>query len=120
MFRSYKGALAFMAVTMLGAVSLVGWEDNEGALVKAAADLERQRAMMADQDDERSDSPPPVGFAPADPAKVEFTPDEDLVDAAGGYDPTPDIEQPFSTQPLVDPQEVEVTIVDRGGEIVIE
>src|SRR3990167_8487341 len=112
MFRNAKGALFFAAVTVLGVVGLIGSEDNEGALLKAASEIERQRAM-ADGDKEQEQEPPPThGFAQEDQAPLEFSTDEELIDSAQGLDPTPDIEPPLVSA------EPDVVLVESSAEII--
>jgi len=114
MFKSSKGALLFVAVTMLGVVTLVGTEDNEGALLKAAADIEKQRNMMnADQSDQLVDLAP-EGFASSRTGALEFSSDEDLIDDASGFDPTPEYEAPLVSA------EPQVNLVDSSAEIIYE
>ena len=114
MFKSSKGALLFVAVTMLGVLTLVGTEDNEGALLKAAADIEKQRNMMnADQSGQHVDLAP-EGFASSRQGTLEFTADDDLIDDATGFDPTPEYEAPLvSAEPQVD-------LVESSAEIIYE
>ena len=114
MFKSSKGALLFLVVTMLGVLTLVGTEDNEGALLKAAADIEKQRNLMnADQSAEFGDLAP-EGFAASRQGALEFTSDEDLIDDASGFDPTPEIEPPLVSA------EPQVNLVESSAEIIIQ
>lgn len=112
MFRNAKGALFFAAVTVLGAAMLIGSEDNEGALIRAAEDLERQKAQAEDARADSGSLPPAQGFAPADEAQLEFSSDEELVDSAQGLDPSPDIEPPFI------PAEPQAELVESSAEII--
>lgn len=112
MFRNAKGALFFAVATMLGAAMLIGSEDNEGALIRTAEELERQKAQAEDVGSGGRDLPPAQGFATADEAQLEFSSDEDLVDQAQGFDPSPDIEPPLI------PAEPQVELVESSAEIV--
>lgn len=112
MFRNAKGALLFAAMTMLGVAMLIGSEDNEGALIRAAEDLERQKVQAEDVDSGAGELPPAQGFAPADEAQLEFSSDEDLIDPAQGLDPAPDIEQPLI------PAEPHAELVESSAEII--
>ena len=102
MFQNRWGALLFVGLTLIGAASLVGTEDNEGTLAEAAAQLEQQGADYREQ---------ASGFSQPDPAEntpgdadtqfdvagsevVEFTSEEELVVDPIGIDPTPIIEDP--------------------------
>lgn len=114
MFKNSKGALLFVGMTLFGAAMLIGSEDNEGALLKAAADIEKQReAMNADREIANRDSTP-QGFASANPAELKFTPDADLIDDATGYDPTPEIEKPLVSA------EPQVNLVESSAEIIYQ
>lgn len=112
MFRNAKGALLFAAMTMLGVAMLIGSEDSEGALIRAAEELERQKAQAEDAAPGDGDLPPAEGFASADEVQLEFSSDEDLVDSAQGLDPAPDIEPPFI------PAEPQVELVESSAEII--
>ena len=112
MFRNAKGALFFAAVTMLGVVGLIGSEDNEGALLKAASEIERQRALADGAGQENQDPPPTQGFAQEDQTELVFSTDEELIDTAQGLDPTPEIEAPLVSA------EPEVELVESSAEII--
>lgn len=114
MFKSSKGAILFVVVTIFGAAMLIGSENNEGALIKAAADIEKQREMInAERSFARSENAP-VGFASGNTQPLEFTPDEDLIDDATGFDPTPEPQLPLVSA------EPQVSLVESRAEIVIE
>src|SRR3546814_6886709 len=87
MFRNAKGALLFAAMTMLGVAMLIGSEDSEGALIRAAEELERQKAQAEDAAPGDGDLPPAEGFASADEVQLDFSSDAELVDSAQGLDP---------------------------------
>lgn len=112
MFRNAKGALLFAAMTMLGVALLIGSEDSEGALIRAAEELERQKAQAEDADSGDRDLSPAQGFAPADEAQFEFSSDEDLIDSAQGLDTAPDI-----APPLI-PAEPQAELVESSAEII--
>lgn len=112
MFRNAKGALFFAVTTMLGAAMLIGSEDDEGALLKAASEIERQQALADLAGPEDQNPPPTQGFAQEDQAQLEFSTDEELIDSAQGLDPAPDIEPPLvSGQP-------EVELVESSAQII--
>jgi len=99
MFQSPKGALIFVGTTMLGAALLVGSEDQEGALVVAASELERQRQITEMQNDfggpgggnpSAAQAGQNVQRSPVqEPLSFEFSSDTELIDDTRGFDPTP-------------------------------
>lgn len=108
--NSSKGALLFVAVTLVGVAVLIGTEENEGALLQAAADIERQGKVI--NSDKKSgqtaarQQPKRETNAGHDVGTLEFAAEDDLVDDATGFDPTPEIEAPLvSTEPLIGPTE---------------
>lgn len=114
MFKSSKGALLFVIVTLLGVATLIGSEDNEGALLKAASDIEKQRSMMNEDREFARSSSAPVGFASENPGDLEFTPEEELIDDATGFDPTPELEGPLVSA------EPQITLVESSAEIIVQ
>lgn len=111
MFKNSKAALLFVGMTLLSVIILVGWEDNEGALLKAASDIEKQRSMMNAELDGPNAETGVAGFAPRDPRLQTFTPDEELIDQASGYDPTP------KSDTRAAPSEPRITVVESSAEI---
>ncbi len=121
-FQSPKGALIFVGSTMLGAALLVGSEDQEGALVVATSELERQREIAEMQNEFGDDSivsqaqqnvrRRPVEEQPS----FEFSSDEELIDDTRGFDPTP-ADNGFG---VYDQNLSEPRIVDRQSEIIFE
>jgi len=114
MFKNSKGALFFVALTLLGVATLVGTEDNEGALLKAAANIEQQRNMMNEDRRVVRGNSAPIGFASSNGQTREFTADEDLIDDATGFDPTPEYEAPLVSA------EPQVNLVESSAEIISE
>jgi hypothetical protein len=114
MFRSRWGALVFVVVSAAGAATLVGGEEDEGVLLNAAAELQQQRQQ---QEDTLEGAVTSVGADAALPSgeTVEFTSDEELIDEAEGFDPTP-LEDGAPPPPEVVPKD-EVVIVSRDAEI---
>lgn len=114
MFKSSKGALLFVVVTLLGAAALIGTEDNEGALLKAAANIEKQREAMKTDRRITQSSSAPIGFASTNSGEYEFASDDELIDNATGFDPTPELEAPLvSAEPQVD-------LVESSAEIIVQ
>lgn len=114
MFKSPKGAIVFVVVTLLGVTMLVGTEENEGALLKLADDFEKHgEAMQSDRRIQYSDSAP-IGFASKNSEPSEFASDEELIDDASGFDPTPELEPPLvSTEP-------QINLVESNAEIIVQ
>lgn len=85
LFRGRSGALAFAGFVILAAVSLVGTDEDDGLVTQAtdeitAAPLAREPAI-----EPVSQSAEPFDMAD----DVAFASDEDLIDDAEGFDPTP-------------------------------
>jgi len=126
MFQSPKGALIFVGSTLLGAALLVGSEDQEGALVVATSELERQRQITEMQNDfggpgasnpSASQTREAVQRQSAqEPLSFEFSSDEELIDDTRGFDPTPH-DNGFGAY---DQSFREPRIVDRHSEIIFK
>lgn len=93
MFQSRNGALGFAALVVIGALVVVGGEEDPGAVVETSEDIAASRAefqrQMADANDvenvDRQDEEEPEW---AD--DVEFDDgDEELIDDTQGFDPSP-------------------------------
>lgn len=94
MFKSSRGALIFAGIIVLGAVSLVGVEDDPGTVVEATDDINRQKAeldaMIANEDrliDEALEEDDE--FDEWLEEDIEFFDDEELINDAEGFDPAP-------------------------------
>lgn len=85
MFRNRWGALFFAVMTAAGAAALVGGEQEQGVLLDAAEDIQQQKAAM--EATMAGVSAPPAAITTS--GEVEFIYDEDLIDDAAGFDPTP-------------------------------
>jgi hypothetical protein len=83
MFRNRWGALLFVGLTLAGVTTLVGTEQDDGALKQAADRIAMQKA----QADRLTDDPAPAGAKRT--KTVIHTPDEQFIDPALGEDPTP-------------------------------
>ena len=90
-----------------GAAALVGGEDDDGVLITAAEDIQQQRAAMDDLIQGGEVQPVAVPTS----APVEFSDDEELIDEAEGFDPTP-VEDGSTPATEVVPHD-EVVIVSR-------
>lgn len=99
MFKSRTGALAFAALVALGAVMLVGAEDEPGTVVETSDTIADRRAEFvqrmeeenasADRFDEAADSYDD-GIESDWDDEDEYVGEEELIDAATGFDPNPE------------------------------
>ncbi|MBD2843433.1 hypothetical protein [Erythrobacter rubeus] len=92
LFKNPKAALAYVGITLGSVLLFVGTEDDPGSLgqVMKIVDGEgteedelRTRRQVIDGQSGRNRLRPETGFP------VEFSSDEDLIDAAEGFDPAP-------------------------------
>lgn len=105
MFKSRWGALLFVCLTVYGAVSLIGDEEDEGTLLSAADTLTHSRAEFSENSAALSaPNPRPVLDAGSADAEVlsegsVSSPEEDdyLIDTAQGIDPSPDVDPDVPT-----------------------
>lgn len=76
-----------MAVVML----LIGSEDQEGALIQAAASVEGRSVQSVPRDEYRSNPAPArqVQRVVTEPEQVIWADDSELIDDTSGFDPTP-------------------------------
>lgn len=79
-------ALAFVFLTVFSTIAIVGTEEKDGAIDRATKDLNEQRETFAKKAASFSQSE----ASDTDPGPTAFASDEDLIDDATGYDPTPD------------------------------
>ena len=103
MFQNRVAAIAIVVLTLAGVASIIGTEDNEGALAAATQALADKAAASAATSDRYASAPGPAtavsqpAAAPApSPASypTEFADDESLIDDAQGFDPSPFVEDP--------------------------
>ncbi|GGE01762.1 hypothetical protein GCM10011515_21800 [Tsuneonella deserti] len=110
MFRNRWAALLFVGLTLASVTTLIGTGNGDGAIDKATDQIARQKAE-ADRLTGSSQAPK----LPEATTSIEapFAADEDLIDPATGYDPTPPEEMP-AVDPG-DPQDIadQVVIVSR-------
>lgn len=99
------GAVLFVGIAALGAVSLIGGEDDPGMLLEAADELTQAKDDFQTRADElsRPDERPVLdagsgdAFATDEDVVMELMPDEELIDDARGIDPVPDVDPtPYS------------------------
>ncbi len=90
----FKGrwlALGFVAITLIGAYGLIGREGDSSVLTRMQGDLAGQEQPrdrpIADAESPPPDQPKIADYQPDD--SVGFTPEEELMDDAAGFDPTP-------------------------------
>ncbi|MGB3738458.1 MAG: hypothetical protein WA948_03805 [Pontixanthobacter sp.] len=112
LFRNRYGALAFVGLTLIGAASLVGTQEDEGLITQTAATIEQQRADFEDAAKAAEASRTPATQPEPEPSIGDYAPaipiadDEDLIDDAEGIDPTP-----------IDPSDGEA--IAKDGDVVI-
>ncbi|MFZ1742539.1 MAG: hypothetical protein WAT93_06770 [Pontixanthobacter sp.] len=91
LFRNRLAALGLALLIIIGAVSLVGTENNSGVVTQTAQKFQAQKAAP-EKTAQALNQPAPSqaipNTKPAD-ATIEFLADEELIDAAEGFDPTP-------------------------------
>jgi len=107
LFKSPKRAMVFVGMTMFSVAMLVGSEDNEGALVAAANDIQRGAATpdnhaSARPRDEGGREERSFGEDIPRPIARDFAAEEDLIDDASGFDPTPNFDEEFDNSPVSD------------------
>lgn len=116
MFKNRWGALFFVCLTALGAVGLIGGEDDEGLVLSAAGELTDVGNDFGNRNQELSEPEQravldagDVGqFSPDEDFVEEYAPDDDLIDDTRGFEPEPDI----------DPSR-EVEKVEEEGDVVM-
>ena len=96
MFASRNGALGFAALVVIGALVLVGGEDDPGTVIETSGDIAESRAEFQRQMDEANDVEALSDDEFYDDEGDEwaedddsFFDDEELIDDAEGFDPTP-------------------------------
>lgn len=93
----------FVVLALFGVASLVGTEDNGGAITKAAEQFGQSRDSSAQAADAgRAEIPPSAVTSEPSFAEetviVEFTPDDDLVQDPSGFDPNPIMPDPEAAE----------------------
>ncbi len=81
LFRNRWFALLYAAIVLVGVARIVGTGNGDGAVDLAKRQIVERKAERA--------PPATVREARRLPVKVQFLPDEDLIDPATGEDPTP-------------------------------
>lgn len=100
LFKNPKMALAYVGITALGVAFFVGTEDSPGTLHQTVETFEEadgapsRTAGRGEPEIDRGtpprrSQPPAQGQQPADSASMEFAADDDLLDLAEGFNPTP-------------------------------
>ncbi len=106
MFRNRWWALVFVGLVLAGVTRIVGTGEGDGALDEAAQQIAKQRDIA---EQFTSDTAPTESI---DDVAIEFTSDEELIDAAVGDDPTPPDDVVEEPDPEVVPSD-EVVIVSQ-------
>ena len=105
MFTSRNGALGFAALVVIGALLLVGGEDNPGTVIETSDDIAESRAEFQRQMDEANDV---EKFADEDDDDVEWAEEDDyaddgeLIDDTQGFDPTPEEDNHVEAEVVTD------------------
>lgn len=136
LFQNPKAALAYVGITLAGVVLFVGTEEDPGSLHQTVNSFTGGKSA-SDRAAERKFGDPPPGEASdeaigrrsprsrnesADDEIIEWADDEELIDGAegfdptpvddfGGFDPNPDTERPF----LSDQDKKKKSSDDFGG-----
>ena len=116
MFQNKTGAIVFAALTLFGVATLVGTEEEDGALTSATQQLQQQGAQLRGETDAMAvpDQDPEPVVVEEDEEAATFATDEELV-----LDPT-GIE-PVGMEPSPDANiSEEVELVESSAEIVVE
>ncbi|GAA4641846.1 hypothetical protein GCM10023115_02200 [Pontixanthobacter gangjinensis] len=108
LFRNRLAALGFVLLMIISAISLVGTEDQEGVITKTANEIEAQKAEF--ESAVEAVGPPKTlnGQGSEEETPIEFLDDEELIDSAEGFDPTPDDE--FNPESLAEQEEVVIVL----------
>ena len=114
LFRNRLAALGFVLLTIISAISLVGTKDREGVLAKTTHEIEAQKAEFEAKVEELQGTPTPSSrpSLPSETAPTQgdiaFMSDEDLIDSAEGFDPTPNDE--FKPEAIAEQEEVVIIL----------
>lgn len=106
MFQSRNGALGFAALVVIGALVLVGGEDDPGTVIETSSDIAGQRTDLQRQMDESNDV---ERFDDEDDNDVEwaeeddYADDEELIDDTQGFDPAPETDNHIAEEAVVSP-----------------
>ena len=116
LFKNKWVAIAFVILTLVSVQSLVGRNgDEDSAISRTKSQLISQRQQMQHQVDQMSLDQPPQDAVPDQPSDAEttFADDNDLIDDARGFDPTPETEEPLDPSP--DQDESSTSTSDGGA-----
>ena len=100
LFRNKWVAIAFVILTLVSVQALVGHEGDDSVISRTQSQVIQQRQRMQDQADslatDPASVPPPEVIRDRPPVADEtgWVDDDELIDDAEGFDPTPDVEQP--------------------------
>ena len=96
LFRNKWVAIAFVILTLASVQALVGREGEGSVISRTKSQLIERHDKMQEQIGSMSADPAAPVVIPGPPTAVEtgFAEDDDLIDDATGFDPTPDAEQP--------------------------
>ena len=94
LFRNKWAALAFVVLVLAGVQYFVGREGEDGTLAQATDELADQSGEPGEAVSDAGSPPDMGGFY--DGTDVEFMSDEELIDTAEGFDPTPYEDEGYS------------------------
>ena len=96
LFRNKWVAVAFVILTLASVQALVGRDGEDSVISRTKGELIERRQQMQQQMDELSAEPANQAAIPGPPTAIDtgFAEDDDLIDDAEGFDPSPDIEEP--------------------------
>lgn len=106
LFKNPKAALAYVGVTMFSVWLFVGTEDDPGSLqqtietfngARSADRVEGRRFGEGFTESLDGTELDPAGQSESE-VTVRFASDEELIDDASGFDPTPPTEPPLSSE----------------------
>ncbi len=125
LFRNRVAAGAFVVLTLVSAASLVGSEDEEGIIERAAQSISEQQDDFEDRVAELerpANAPRPRAAKPQQsrnssasvPDNIPLAEDEYLIDDAAGFDPTPP--DSLGEEDVADPTEDVIIILNDETE----
>jgi len=90
LFTNRWAALLFVAATLLSVVTVVGGEDGDGVLGRMTEEVRAQQQFLEGPIEEAGAGQPIIYPNRSTARNENFTPDDELVNEAEGFDPTPE------------------------------
>jgi hypothetical protein len=127
LFANSKAAMAFAAVTIIGAIIAVGPSDGGGVLDTAIDRYADERETIAKEASAYAETQsvgdslidPADGWAGGDTVFGEYAPDEDLIDTTEGIDPSPRERYEITTTPSPSARRAPAGTVSAGPQPVV-